>query len=64
MATPKRLKRIDKEKALKIINKHRLNGTGYYEYRDCGDFIYKERGRLYLIRENFGDRYETGEVVQ
>ena len=64
MATPKRVKRIDKEKALKIMNKHYLNGTGYYEYGDCGDFIYKERGRLYLIRSTFGQEYETGEVAQ
>lgn len=64
MATPKRLKRIDKEKALKIMNKHYLNGTGYYEYEDCGDFIYEEQGCLYLIRSTFMGDYETGEVVQ
>lgn len=64
MAIPKTLKPIDKEKALNLMNEHYWKGTGQYEYGDCGDFIYEKNGRLYLIRTNFGDRYETGEVAQ
>lgn len=63
MAIPKTLKRIDEAKALKIISKHLKAGTGEYEYSDNqGDFIYKQSGKMYLIREFLG-RYETGQVA-
>ena len=64
MAIPRTLKPISKEEAYKTITKHLAKDTGYYEYGTHGDFIYEERGRLYLIRENFNERFEKGAVVQ
>lgn len=62
MAIPKTLKSIDKQKAEKIISKHLKEGTGEYEDKGAGDFIYKTpSGRYYLIRNTFGI-YETGRV--
>lgn len=63
MAIPKTLKRIDADKALKLIDKHTKAGTGQYEYpNNVGDFIYKSGKGYYLIRENFNGNYETGKV--
>lgn len=63
MATPKSLKPISADEAQALIAKHLKAGTGAYEYPDnVGDFVYKTKQGMYLIRENFGGRYETGKV--
>lgn len=63
MATPKSLKPIPADKAQALIEKHLKAGTGFYEYPDnVGDFVYQTKQGVYLIRENFGGRYETVKV--
>lgn len=63
MATPKTLRPISADKAQALIEKHTKAGTGAYEYPDnVGDFVYQTKQGMYLIRENFGGRYETGKV--
>lgn len=63
MATPKSLKPISADKAQALIEKHLKAGTGFYEYPDnLGDFVYQTKQGVYLIRENFGGRYETGKI--
>lgn len=63
MATPKTLRPISADKAQALIKKHTKAGTGAYEYPDnVGDFVYQTKQGMYLIRENFGGRYETGKV--
>jgi len=62
MAIPRTLKKIDKDDALKIIDKHIDAGTGKWEFLG-GDFVYRTGNRLYLIRETWG-HYETGLVSQ
>ena len=63
MATPKSLKPIPADEAQALIKKHLKAGTGHYEYPDnVGDFVYKTKQGVYLIRENFGGRYETGKI--
>lgn len=63
MATPRSLKPIPKEKALKLINKHLKAGTGEYEYKNMGDFIFPYRGHWYLIRKCYLNNYEIGRVI-
>lgn len=65
MAIPKSLKAIDATVAMATIEKFTKNGQGYWDGPvDYGDFIYPKGGKLYLIRPNFGGRYETGVVSQ
>lgn len=62
MAIPKTLKPIDSVEAERLIKKHTILGTGYYEY-EHGDFIYETDKGVYLIRKNYCGKYETGKVA-
>lgn len=62
MAIPKSLKPIPNEKALQLIRKHLKAGTGEYEYKDLGDFLYNTKKGWCMLRKNFDNTYEKGKV--
>lgn len=64
MAIPKKLKPIDKDKALKTIARYTKSGCGQWEYEPgVSDFVYRTNtGRYMLIRPGWNDTYETGPV--
>ena len=64
MAIPKSLKNIDKDKAMKIIEKQFSLGNGDWDgVPMLSDFVYKSGNGYKLIRPGFNDNtWETGVV--